>query len=231
MCTTNLKSKGVLYIGSGNSVLDIKGKDLSDYTVICANNAWKLFEDSKFDIWIRPDDFPKENYPTKGTKFRKKIGHSEYSTAIKKAAKMFNWDTPSPEHMVGYTTFFNGLYWIMMTLRPHTIGVLGFNHNYNPQKVQKWEKHEKPAIHNGFNGSKEKNINKWADKFFDGMGKDSFYGQGTPDPLRLGKGHLIEKFELAKVVAKNLDVKLVNYSTIESKINTLPHKKVKWRKI
>jgi hypothetical protein len=55
------------------------------------------------------------------------------------------------------------------------------------------------------------------------MEKDFFYGHGTPDPLRLGEKHLLEKFEIAKNSAKILGVEIVNCSGVSSAINTFPH--------
>ena len=57
------KEENYLYIGSGNSALNIKDKDLSNFTIVCANNAWRLFDKSFFDIWIHSGDFPKYNFP------------------------------------------------------------------------------------------------------------------------------------------------------------------------
>ena len=214
------KQENILYIGSGNSALLSKKVDLSGFTVVCANNSWRLFDGESFDIWIHSGDFPKYNYP-KDVEFVREISYNEYSVAAEKAAEMLNWNVKSPQHHLGYTIFFSGLYWIMMTLNPKKIGLLGFDHDYNPDKVEKWVKNNNPNIQNNFNEVEKQNINQWANKFFEGLDKDAFYGQSTPDPIRLGKDHLIQKFDLAKVSAMELNIDLVNYSPVVSDINTI----------
>jgi hypothetical protein len=213
------KEENYLYIGSGNSALNIKDKDLSNFTIVCANNAWRLFDKSFFDIWIHSGDFPKYNFP-KEKNYKQEISYKDYSQTAQKAAEILNWKCSSPQHYAGYTIFFLGLYWIMIERRPKKIGVLGFDHDYNPEKVKKWEESGKPNIQNKFNDPTVKNMNIWAAEFFKEMKQDSFYGQGTPDPLRLGTKHLFEKFELAKNSAKQLEIKLVNYSMVTTGINT-----------
>lgn len=210
----------IIYIGSGKSALNVLKMDISKYTIICVNNAWKIFENKMFDIWIHSGDFPKENFPMIKN-FKTEISHKDYEESAKKAADVFNWKTNSPQHYLGYTIFFLGLYWIMLTLSPKKIGLLGFDHDFNPEKVNKWNQNNRPNIQNQFNKKKEKTILEWSNNFFINMEPDSFYGHGTPDPIRLGESHLIQKFNLAKENANILGIKLVNFSTVESKINTI----------
>ena len=223
---TNLKykylnmSNKILYIGSGKSALKVHNMDLSDYTIVCVNNAWRLFEKTSFDIWIHSGDFPRENYPTIKN-FQMEVCNKDYEASSRKALEIFKWKTNSSQHYLGYTIFFSGLYWIMMTQSPEKIALLGFDHDYNPEKVIKWNEHNRPNIQNKFNNKKEKNILEWSNNFFSNMEPDFFYGHGTPDPIRLGENHLIEKFELAKKSAKTLGIKLVNFSNVVSKINTI----------
>lgn len=213
------KTENFLYIGSGNSALNTKGKDLSNYTIVCANNAWRLFEESSFDIWIHSGDFPNYNFP-KVKNYKEEVSYKEYSQTSNNAAKTLGWKTNYPQHYAGYTIFFQGLYWIMMNKNPKKIGVLGFDHDYNPDKVKKWKDAKNPNIQNNFNDKTVKNMNDWANNFFNGLKQDSFYGQGTPDPLRLGENHLLEKFEIAKESASKLNISLVNYSGVTTGINT-----------
>ena len=99
------------------------------------------------------------------------------------------------------------------------ISLLGFDHDYNPEKVEKWLKNQRPNPQNHYLKPKEKSINESLEDFFKGMKKDSFYGQGTPDPIRLGETHLREKFLLAIDNAEKLGVELVNLSPVNSSIN------------
>jgi hypothetical protein len=50
----------VLYIGSGKSATLFRKLNLDNYTIACVNNAWRLFDGNKFDVWIHSGDFPKE---------------------------------------------------------------------------------------------------------------------------------------------------------------------------
>lgn len=216
------KKDNVLYIGSGNSAELVNGKDLSNFTVVCANNAWKLFKDKSFDVWIHSGDFPDENRPKEGeTQFNLNIGHTDYRETSYDAIEALGWKSASPMHKVGYTVCFLGLYWIMMELKPKKIGMLGFDHDYNPDKVKRWEDNNQPNLQNQFNQESPKCINKWVSDFFDGLEKDSFYGHGTPDPMRLGKDRLIEKFKQSEDAAEKLGIELVNYSPVISEINIL----------
>ncbi|MBW7981049.1 hypothetical protein [Enterobacillus tribolii] len=210
----------VLYIGSGLSALQAKTEDYSDHLIICLNNAWRIFEDKKFDIWIHPGDFPFENYPPRA-RFYLDITYTEYQRTAAEACKKLNWNVKFPEHHIGYTSFFQGLYWIMMDLKPTKIGLLGFDHDYNPQKTEKWIKAECPGIHNGFNKKSESTIKEWSDNFFQGYEPDFFYGHGTPDPMRqgLGEKHIREKMVLANGAAQELGIDLVNYSKRPSPYN------------
>ena len=41
------------------------------------------------------------------------------------------------------TIFFCGLYWIFDELKPEKVSLLGFDHDYNPDKVKKWNEDQK----------------------------------------------------------------------------------------
>lgn len=217
--------RNILFIGSGKSAKLIENLDLTKYTVVCLNNAWRLFENKNFDYWIRPNDFPIENYP-KNKNYKREIRYEDYSFSMEHACKILNIQTKFPEQTLGYTSFFAGLYWIMVELKPKKISLLGFDHDYNTEKVKKWEKDNRPNIQNQFNKKTEKTIEDWASKYFDGMEKDFFYGHGTPDPLRLGVDVLISKFELAKINAKKFNINLVNLSPVISTINTIEKEEI-----
>lgn len=214
----------ILYIGSGMSANICKSLDLSKYHIICANNAWRLFENSHFNTWIHTGDFPHESRP-KVKNFDLEISYKEYGQSAINIVNRLNIKTKSPAHHLGYTTFFNGLYWIMDNHPECEINLLGFDHDYNPNKIKKWNENAMPNPQNKFLKDKNISIEDWAKSFFEGMRPDSFYGQGTPDPIRLGEKHLIEKFNLAIKYADQLNIKLYNLSPVVSKINTIPKKK------
>lgn len=216
----------VLYVGSGNSAKLIDKLYLSKYKVVCVNNAWRLFQDRRFDVWIHSGDFPKENCP-KVKMYDKEISAKEYALSTANIAKKLNMVCKSPQHHTGYTIFFQGAYWIMSELKPDKISLLGFDHDYNQNKVDKWNNHKRPNIQNKF-GDKPKNqsITDWSNLFYDGMGIDFFYGHGSPDPMRLGVEHLIDKFNLLKENAKKLNISIVNLSPVTSPINTIPKESI-----
>ena len=219
--------KNVLYVGSGNSAEFIKDIDLSQYTVVCVNNAWRLFVDKQIYAWVRPGDFPRENYPrTKG--YDVEVRPLEYNKAAEDAMKKLNHEWKSPSHAYGYTIFFNGLYWIMMTLKPKRISLLGFDHDYNPEKVARWEEGKRPNPQNRYQAKGDVDVDEWGNTFFKGLKQDSFYGQGTPDPLRLGESHLVEKFNFALENCSRLGIDLVNLSPVPSRINSAP-KDLSWQ--
>jgi len=216
----------VLYIGSGNSAKLIDRLNLSKYTIACVNNAWQLFKSSRFDIWIHSGDFPKENLP-KNKVWDKEISSKDYSLSTAKIVKKLNITCQSPQHHVGYTVFFQGIYWIMSELQPDKISLLGFDHDYNQDKVDKWNTHKRPNIQNKFNNKpKNQSITEWCNSFYKEMEPDFFYGHGSPDPMRLGVKHLVEKFELLKENALKLNISIVNLSPVISPINTIPKESI-----
>jgi hypothetical protein len=203
--------KNVLYVGSGNSSLQIKNIDTKNSIVCALNNAYLLFED--FDYWIRPGDFPQDSYP-KEKKYKNEITYNDYKKSIFSLSKKLNWKTDSPEHYIGYTMFFNGLYWIFENLNPSNVYTLGFDHDYNVEKYNKWKELGEPNPQNNYN-------NLDITKEFSEFKNDSFYGISTPDPLRKGLGleYLKEKFILAQQNADLLNIKLWNLSENPSEVN------------
>ena len=203
----------VLYIGSGNSALQCKNIDTSKYIIACANNAFRLFD--SFDIWICSGDFRSSNYPSR-KKYLTYISRNEYSNHVNEISKKLNWDTDSPQHHAGYTIFFQGLYSLMNIPNFTNIYTLGFDHDYNMEKYNKWKSLDYPNPQNKYHGLNMSEV-------FSEFEQDSFYGkESTPDPLRYGIGtdHLIEKFKFAKENAKKLNINLYNASRSYSKINS-----------
>lgn len=203
-------NKDVLYVGSGNSALLYTKYDLSKLTVCAVNNAHRLFD--KFDYWIIPSDFPKENHP-EAKNYRKKVTYTDYKKQIEKIAKTMEWEEENVQIKVGYTMFFNGLYWIMGQLKPKNIYTLGFDHDYNAGKLEVWNEKGQPSPINKYNGLD-------IEKEFGQFENDSFYGVSTPDPMRFGEDYIKERFQTAKQSADKLGIKLWNLSSKKS-INTL----------
>lgn len=190
---------------------------MEKYKVVCLNNAWRLFEKRNFDIWIYSGDFPHENYP-KIKNYNLGISHKEYSQAIKSFCAENNIKTIYPEYWVGYTMFFQGLYWLMHNFPKEEIHLLGFDHDYNPEKTEKWKELGEPSPQNYFKPA-NKTIEQWSSETFGEFESDFFYGHGTPDPLRLGENELIEKFMRAKEISEKVGSKIFNLSKLPSKIN------------
>lgn len=210
--------KNILYIGSGKSALLYDKVNLEAYTVVCANNAWRLFQDSTFDYWVHSGDFPGEHRP-KVKNYLNEISYREYSKSADEIVKKLEVFPPSPQHYLGYTIFFMGLYWIMNDLNPDKISLLGFDHDYNQAKVKKWLDNDRPNPQNQYRKPRNQTIEDWSSEFFDGMEKDSFYGHGTPDPIRLGESCLVKKFSQAIENSEKLGIEIVNLSPVESHIN------------
>lgn len=213
----------IIYIGSGQSAKLIHSIDKKKYTIICVNNAWRLFEENEeFDYWIHSGDFPRENFPSK-TNFKNEISYLQYQPAIENLINQkLDLNQKFPYHYVGYTIFFQGLYWIFEELKPSNIYLLGFDHDYNESKTKKWFDNGQPNPQNNFLRGQNETVKDWSKRFFADFDEDFFYGHGTPDPLRLGENHLIEKFNLALEISKNLGVNIYNASQVESKINQFP---------
>jgi hypothetical protein len=222
-----MNNNNVLYIGSGRSAELVAKLDISHYIVVCANNAWRLFEDSKFDFWLHSGDFPRESRPATQN-FDHEISYAEYSVSMSNIVNKLNLQCKSPQHYLGYTVFFNGLYWILDVLQPQTIFLLGFDHDYNVEKIKKWEENKRPSPQNSFFRQADQTITNWSEEFFSGMEHDSFYGHGTPDPLRLGMSHLKSKMHQALKNADLLGTQIINLSPVESEFNKIiPKIKIK----
>lgn len=214
----------VLYVGSGRSAALVQQANLDGLTVCAANNAWRLFTPEKpCHHWIHSGDFPGENRP-KGKVFESEVSYDKYSVSSAQVSEHLQCVTKSPQHHLGYTIFFQGLYWIMWTLKPSEIHLLGFDHDYDSAKAAMWKENGCPAPHNRFLKEPGVSIADWSSAFFKDHTADAFYGHGTPDPLRLGEPHLKELFTRAKEYAARLGVDVFNVSPNESTLNTFPRK-------
>ena len=67
------------------------------------------------------------------------ISRNEYCDHVNEIAKKLNWNTDSPEHHAGYTIFFQGLYSLMNMPNFTDIYTLGFDHDYDMEKYNKWK--------------------------------------------------------------------------------------------
>lgn len=211
----------VLYVGSGKSALLAPGY-FGKAKTCAVNNAWSLFPSGTLDYWVHPSDFPIERHPPAGYR-TKRVDFNVYQGAAEKSCQIMEARTSFQHHWIGYTIFFQGLHWIMHDLKPSRIFTLGFDHDYNPQKVDKWVKAGCPAPHNRFNEERPKDVLAWADQFFQGLESDSFYGHGTPDPLRLGEEEMKTFFKRAEEVADRLGIELYNLSGVSEGLNTFKH--------
>lgn len=203
----------ILYVGSGVSALRIE--DFRGGRKTCVtNNAWRLWRDG--DTWIHSGDFPFKSeiaIPKESI-----VSHRQYAGAAREACDHLKIQTQSPEHYVGYTIFFQGLNWIAWNFRPCRILLLGFDHDYNEEKVEKWEELGRPNPQNKFKGFE----GRTADAVFSDMKPDAFYGHGTPDPLRLKKEYLTELFRRASRTLADLGCECFNASGVTNGLNPFP---------
>lgn len=217
--------KKVLYVGSGKSALLARELNLEDFLIVCVNNAWRVFENGEIDYWVHSGDFPFENYP-KHKNYKNEISYKQYEPAINNLASKINIVEKTAVFEVGYTIFFQGLYWMFETIKPDEVYTLGFDHDYNPEKTKKWLEMDKPNPQNNFLKDSSESLSDWSERVFEKYEKDFFYGHGTPDPIRLGEEHLKQKFEFAKKNAKKLGISLYNASPVVAGINSFERKSI-----
>lgn len=214
----------VLYVGSGRSAALMSQVDRTGLTVCAVNNAWRLFTpEAPCQHWIRSGDFPRECRPATRV-HEHEVMYKDYAASSAAVAEHLKCGTRLPEHHLGYTIFFQGLYWIMWTLRPAEILLLGFDHDYDAAKTARWESGGRPGPHNGHLKERAQPLAAWAEDFFQGCEADAFYGHGTPDPLRLGEERLRGLFTQAEAYARRLGVAVWNVSPAPSTLNTFPRR-------
>lgn len=217
------KIESVLYVGSGKSAL-MAPVLAGNVDLICAvNNAWRVFP-SGVDYWIYPGDFPLENFPPPFYRC-KMVEYLDFKDSAENVFSRLGEKHAFPQHKAGYTIFFQGLYWIFDTIRPSRIYTIGFDHDFSPEKVDRWVSLKCPAPNNKFNGMVVNSVNEWASSFFDGMEPDSFYGHGTPDPMRLGEHEIREFFCRSLDCSRRLGIELFNASGITEGLNNFPQSK------
>lgn len=203
----------ILYVGSGKSALKIDDFRYGRQTCV-TNNAWRLWKDS--DIWIHSGDFPIK--PDKQIPKEFTVSHPQYAKAARDTCEHLLIDTKSPEHYVGYTIFFQGLNWIAWNFKPCRILLLGFDHDYNMDKARVWHEMGRPNPQNKFKGFE----GRTADEVFSSFESDSFYGHGTPDPLRLSSEYFAELFERAAKTLSRLGCECFNASGVTNGLTPFP---------
>lgn len=177
----NIPKKRLLFVGSGQSALEHKKHKLSEVKILTVNNSIKAF-DQRVDFYLCSTDFPKERMP-KPTQYLTLVLKPKYFYHVLSHAWYYKFPfRPN----VGKTIFLDGLYWAMAKGFDE-IYLLGFDHDYNPKRVAKWD---------GKHIGNEKKLKE----MFSGKDEapDAFYGQNTPDPLRHGKHNLAQMFIDAK---------------------------------
>lgn len=193
--------KKLLYVGSGRSALEYKNHNLEGVEILTVNNSHKAFE-GRVDYYLCSTDFPNKNKP-EPSKYGELVLKPKYFYEVLSHARYFK--LPFRPN-VGKTIFLDGLYWALAKGFDE-IFLLGFDHDYNPNRVKKWDgKHI---------GNEEK-----LKEMFSGQNEepDAFYGQNTPDPLRHGKHNLSQMFEDAQNHASIYGCKVINLSTRKSGI-------------
>lgn len=191
------KGKYLLLVGSGKSALEYKKHSLENIDVMAVNNSIKAFDDLIVDYYLCATDFPKFEVPNKNS-YKKKISKYSYRYHTLAFAKYHNFPF---RPLVGKTIFLDSLNWAF-TKGYRKIYLLGFDHDYNPNRVKKWD------------GKYLTDSNK-LEKIFDGKDEepDTFYGQGTPDPLRLGKENLQNIFSLVQAHSRFYGCEIINLSS------------------
>ena len=204
---SSISPRALLFVGSGKSALDYQKHNLDGVEILTVNNSIKAFQ-RKIDYYMCSTDFPKDRKPS----------NSQYKTLVLKPSYFYNVLNHARYHKlkfrpnVGKTIFLDGLYWAM-AMGYKKIYLLGFDHDYNPNRIKKWD------------GKYTLNQSK-LEELFDGPNEepDAFYGQGTPDPLRHGQFNLVEMFEKAKEHAKEYQCQIINLSNRKGMIEVFDRK-------
>ena len=189
--------KNILLVGSGKSALEYKKHNLKNVDVMAVNKSIKAFDNLVVDYYLCATDFPKTEVPKKSF-YKEKISKYNYRYHTLAFAKYYNLPF---RPLVGKTVFLDSLNWAF-TKGYKKIYLLGFDHDYNPNRVKKW------------NGKYETD-NKKLEKIFKGKGfePDTFYGQGKPDPLRYDKKKLSNLFSLVEAHGKFYGCEIFNLSS------------------
>ena len=93
----------------------------------------------------------RSKYPKKKN-YSVEISRNEYCDHVNEIAEKLNWNTDSPQHHAGYTIFFQGLYSLMNMPNFTDIYTLGFDHDYDMEKYNKWKSLGYPNSQNKYCG-------------------------------------------------------------------------------
>ena len=211
----------VLYVGSGRSAVKVTEKTFSGLTSCAVNNAWRVFQEGELHYWVHSGDFPASGFPPPDTK-AKTVNYFDYQHSPRTVCEKLGVVTDNPEYHIGYTLFFQGLFWVLDTLNPKRILFLGFDHDYNTEKTKKWREVKQPTPHDSFGGAHPEDAIAWGNEFFNTYEPDFFYGHGTPDPLRLGEDELVRLFKQAEDYASRLGCELLNASGVTNGLLPFP---------
>jgi hypothetical protein len=189
--------------------LEYSQYDLSEFQILTVNNSIKAFK-QPVDFYLCSTNFPKSNKPDQ----------SKYSILIDKVKYRYDVISHALLYQLGFrpqigkTIFLDGLYWAMASGFKE-IYLLGFDHDYNKKRVEKWR------------GKYITDQSKLAD-LFNGKGEepDAFYGQNTPDPLRHGENNLESMFRLANEHAKKYSCMIYNLSSKQDGIQVFERAKI-----
>ncbi len=191
------KNTSLLFIGSGKSALEIKKHNIYNLDILAVNNSYKAVKERKIDYYLCSTDFPKSKKPNKNI-YKNLVTKYDYRYKTLAYAKYKKFPF---RPIIGKTIFLDGLNWAF-TNGYKNIFLLGFDHDYNPNRVKKW---------NNIYTTDENNLKKLFNEKNDEP--DTFYGQGTPDPLRHGSDNLQNYFYLVNSHSKFYDCNIYNLST------------------
>ncbi|GIR50495.1 MAG: hypothetical protein CM15mP59_2370 [Flavobacteriaceae bacterium] len=126
------KETKALYVGSGKSALEYKNHEDRSSRSLTVNNSHLAFDDF-VAYYLCSTDFPKKKAQSReiwGTHPKPKYFYDVLSHA--------RYHKLPFRPQVGKTIFLDGLYWAM-TKGFSEIYLLGFDHDYNPKRVEKWD--------------------------------------------------------------------------------------------
>lgn len=208
-----------LILGSGLSSSQKEDMELSDYFVIAVNNAWRIFENEWFHLWFHSGDFQKHSWPTQKN-YAFEVGYFGSKECFGKISEVEGWpyNPQNPAIYIGSNVFFCVMYWTIYNIRPQQIDLLGFDFDYNKEKVDIWKKIPTKFPTDKFLEESGLTIDQWYKQNF-GELRDTVYGMGTPDASRFSPEYIKEKMFLLKGYAEKHGVKITNLSKRGSVVN------------
>lgn len=132
-----MKKGKVLIVGSGKTATRIRDWDLTGWCLVTINHAYQIRDD--WDIAGYAGDFPKGKQP----QAKMYNGKQQHTFSHYASSCISPHECLDKEHHRNYsnalkffgkthgTMFFNTSYWVLVYLRPHTIGYIGCDMNYD----------------------------------------------------------------------------------------------------